>query len=108
MVVRTPSEGELTIYGEGNRFGLAFCSAARARQYLKHGCLGYLTYLVETRYGGRVLVSNVPMVREFPEVFPEDLPKCASREASKVQDRSDPQCGLNCQVVVSPCINRGT
>ena len=30
VVVRTPSEGELVIYGEGTRMGLGFCSTARA------------------------------------------------------------------------------
>ena len=32
VVVRTPSGGELIIYGEGTRVGSGFSSAARARQ----------------------------------------------------------------------------
>lgn len=48
MVVRTPSKGELTIYGKGNRVGSAFCLAARARKYLQQGCSGYLAYVVDT------------------------------------------------------------
>ena len=41
MVVRTPSGGELVVYGEGTRIGLGFCSAARARQYIQHGCADF-------------------------------------------------------------------
>lgn len=48
MVVRTPRGGELTIYDEGTMVGSNFCSAARSRNYLQHGCLGYLTYVVDT------------------------------------------------------------
>ena len=66
--------GERTIYGEGTNVGSVFCSGARARQYLQRGCLCYLAYVVNTRNEGRPLVSNVPVVREFPYVFPEDLP----------------------------------
>ena len=70
VVVRTSSGGELIIYCEGTRIGSTFCSAAKARQYLQHGCLGYLAYMVDTQTKGRVSVSNVPVVGEFPDVFP--------------------------------------
>ena len=74
MVVWTPSEGELTIYREGNKVGSAFCSASMARQYIQHGCLGYLVYVVDTQVEGRVLGSYVLVVREFLDVFLKDLP----------------------------------
>ena len=57
MVVRTPSAGELVIYGEGTRMGSGFCSVAIARQYIQHGCAGYLAYTVDTCFGGQVSVS---------------------------------------------------
>ena len=34
VVVRIPIGGELVINEEGTRLGLAFCSAARAREYI--------------------------------------------------------------------------
>ena len=40
--------------------GSAFCSIDMARQYLQHGCLGYLTYVVDTRVGKEASVSDVP------------------------------------------------
>ena len=35
VTIRDPSGGVLTVYGEGNRFGSAFYSDARARQSLQ-------------------------------------------------------------------------
>ena len=35
VTIREPSGGVLTVYGEGTRYGSAFCSAARARQSLQ-------------------------------------------------------------------------
>nr|KAJ0188526.1 hypothetical protein LSAT_V11C900485780 [Lactuca sativa] len=50
------SGGELIVYGEGTRVGSEFCSAAKARQFIQHRC------------------AEVPVVREFVDVFPEELP----------------------------------
>ena len=36
--------------------------------------MDYLTYVVDTRVEKDVLVSYVPVVREFPNMFSEDLP----------------------------------
>lgn len=44
VVAQTPSGGELTLYGEVTRVD----ATARAPQYLQHGCLGFLAYVVET------------------------------------------------------------
>ena len=62
------------VYGEGTRSGSGFCTAARARQYIQHGCAGYLAYVVDTRVREKLSVSEVPVVREFADVFPEELP----------------------------------
>ena len=57
VVVRTPSGGELVVYGEGIRMGSGFCSAARALQYIQHGCVGYLAYVIDTRIEDHTSVS---------------------------------------------------
>ena len=36
--------------------------------------MGYLAYVVDTQVGEQVLVSDVPVVREFDDVFPKELP----------------------------------
>ena len=47
-------------------------SALRAKHLSRKGCQGYLAHLVDTRK--EVLkLDNIPVVREFPNVFPEDL-----------------------------------
>ena len=76
MTIRDPSRGVLTVYGEGTRTGSAFCSTARARQSLHQGCRGFVAYVMDVSVDseGPESVDEVPIVREFPDVFPEDLP----------------------------------
>lgn len=73
MRVRTLSWGELVIHGKGVRRSLTMCSAARAQRYFHHGCLGFMAYVVDNRFEGMSSLDGVPIVREFPEVFLEDL-----------------------------------
>ncbi|KAJ9539463.1 hypothetical protein OSB04_032196 [Centaurea solstitialis] len=48
---------------------------AKASKWLRWGCAGYLAYAVADRTEERKLpVADVPVVSEFPDVFPEDLP----------------------------------
>ena len=74
VVVQTSSGRELVIYAEGTRFCLTFNLTIRAWQYLQHGCLGDLAYAMDTQFKERVSVSDVHVVREFLDEFPEDLP----------------------------------
>ena len=47
--------------------------ALRAKHLLQKGYQGYLAYVMDTRK--EVLkLDDIPVVREFPDVFPEDLP----------------------------------
>ncbi|KAJ9552733.1 hypothetical protein OSB04_016778 [Centaurea solstitialis] len=73
--IQNPSGGELIVYGKGRRKQLAFCSVAKARRRLQRGCKGYLAYAVIGQTEGRkLLVADVPVVSEYPNIFPEDLP----------------------------------
>ena len=48
-------------------------SAFRAKRLLRKGCQGYLAHVVDSRK--EVLkLDDILVVREFPNVFPEDLP----------------------------------
>ena len=47
-------------------------SAMTAQRMLRKGCQGYLGYVVETGKEG-TLVNEIPVVREFPDVFPNDI-----------------------------------
>ena len=47
-------------------------SALEAQRMLRKGCQGYLAYVVETGKEG-TLVDEIPVVREFLDVFPDDI-----------------------------------
>ncbi|KAJ9538034.1 hypothetical protein OSB04_030767 [Centaurea solstitialis] len=73
--IQDPSGGELVVYGKGRRDRLAFCSVTKARRWLQRGCAGYMAYAVTSQAEDRKLsIADVPVVSEFPDVFPEDLP----------------------------------
>ncbi|BBG96968.1 transposable element gene [Prunus dulcis] len=44
-----------------------------AKWLLRKGCSGYLAHVIDTRDHGLKL-EDIPVVQEFPDVFPEDLP----------------------------------
>ena len=72
--VRTPNGGELVIQGEKPQRRPVLCSAARARRYFQQGCADYIAYVLDTREKGKMTVDDVPVVRDFSDVFPEELP----------------------------------
>jgi len=73
--VRTPSGGELVVQGDTPRRSVAMCSAAKARKYLQHSGTGFLAYVVNTRVEEQPRsVADVPVVGDFSDFFPDDLP----------------------------------
>nr|GEV53745.1 reverse transcriptase domain-containing protein [Tanacetum cinerariifolium] len=80
-LVRIPFRNEiLTIHGEGsnerNKSRLNIISCSKAQEYMSKGCHVFLANITSTKdedksKGKRL--EDVPVVREFPEVFPEDL-----------------------------------
>ncbi|KAI3716247.1 hypothetical protein L6452_23456 [Arctium lappa] len=73
-MIRLPMEnGEATIiYGEGRKGDVAIISVIKARKCLAKGCVSFLAYAINTKLDQRKL-EEVRVVREFPDVFPEDL-----------------------------------
>ncbi|KAL5572480.1 hypothetical protein UlMin_022077 [Ulmus minor] len=51
-----------------------FVSAMKARKWLDSGCTGYLAAVVDTTKKAKVELNEVPVVKEFVDVFPEELP----------------------------------
>ena len=66
--------GKLEVKFRGMRRELSsnMISAMEAQRMLHKGCQGYLAYVVETEKEG-TLVDEIPVVREFPNVFPYDI-----------------------------------
>ncbi|KAI3685861.1 hypothetical protein L6452_35122 [Arctium lappa] len=74
-MIRLPvANGEaIIIYGEGRKGDVAIISVIKARKCLAKGCLSFLAYVIDTKLDQRKS-EGVRVVREFPDVFPEDMP----------------------------------
>ena len=72
--VKLNRPGKLEVKFRGLRKELSFCmiSVMAAQRMLRKGCQGYLAYVVETWKEGTIL-DEIPVVREFPDVFPDDI-----------------------------------
>ncbi|GJT56404.1 putative ribonuclease H-like domain-containing protein [Tanacetum coccineum] len=71
--IRTPSGGETFIYGKRKKTSLAICTYARAKRHLARSCQAYLAHIIDTKKSTPCL-DNIPVVREFHDVFPKELP----------------------------------
>ena len=69
-----PKGGEMKLEGEKVIVPPCFISVAKARQLLKKGCQGYLCSILTTSEGS---VAEVPIARDFGDVFPDELPGMA-------------------------------
>ncbi|GJT75499.1 reverse transcriptase domain-containing protein [Tanacetum coccineum] len=70
--VKTLSGGETFIYGERKKTSLAIYMYARAKRHLARRCQAYLAYVVDIQKNIPKF-DSIPIVREFPDVFPEEL-----------------------------------
>ena len=72
--VKLHRPGKLEVKFRGIRRKLSSCMifAMTAQRILSKGCQGYLAYVVETGKEGTTL-DEIPVVREFPDVFPDDI-----------------------------------
>ena len=73
VTLRTSNEAEVTFIGERSNHQSNVISAATTRIMVRKGCEAYLAYVVDT-VKARPSVSNIPTVRDFPDVLPEELP----------------------------------
>ncbi|KAL5555351.1 hypothetical protein UlMin_037587 [Ulmus minor] len=60
--------------GEKKRSRTPFLSSLKAGKLLKQGCMGYLVNMLDTTMKLTTQPEDVPIVKEFLDVFPEDLP----------------------------------
>ncbi|GKD62377.1 putative reverse transcriptase domain-containing protein [Tanacetum coccineum] len=73
-VVRIPY-GNKTLIVEGNKGGsrLKIISCIKARKYVEQGCHLFLAHVTKKKSKEKRM-EDVPVIRDFPEVFPEELP----------------------------------
>ncbi|XP_071714458.1 uncharacterized protein [Rutidosis leptorrhynchoides] len=72
--IRIPIDNEQTmmVYGDRNCAKLNLVSCMKARKYLKKGYHAILAHVKEIESNGK-RIEDVPIVREFLNVFPEEL-----------------------------------
>ncbi|KAL5577635.1 hypothetical protein UlMin_019334 [Ulmus minor] len=61
-------------HGERKTCQKVFLSAIEAKKMLARGCEGYLASILDTTKEERERIEDVPVVKEFIDVFPEELP----------------------------------
>ncbi|GJU11279.1 putative nucleotidyltransferase, ribonuclease H [Tanacetum coccineum] len=73
-VVRIPC-GNKTLIVEGDKgpSRLKVISCIKARKYIERGCQMFVAHVTEKKSKEKRL-EDVPVIRDFPEVFPDDLP----------------------------------
>ncbi|GJY04123.1 putative reverse transcriptase domain-containing protein [Tanacetum coccineum] len=72
--VRIPLEGKtLVIEGDRNNSRLKIVSCIKAQKYIEKGCELFLAQVTEQESKEKRL-EDVPVIRNFPEVFPDELP----------------------------------
>ncbi|GKA65828.1 putative reverse transcriptase domain-containing protein [Tanacetum coccineum] len=72
--VRIPLEGKtLVIEGDRNNSRLKIVSCIKAQKYIEKGCELFLAQVTEQESKEKRL-EDVPVIQDFPKVFPEELP----------------------------------
>nr|GFA75415.1 hypothetical protein [Tanacetum cinerariifolium] len=73
-VVRIPYKNKmLTVKSNKGMSRLKVISCIKARKYIKRGCHLFLAHVTEKKPKEKQL-EDVPVIRDFPEVFSDDLP----------------------------------
>ena len=67
-----PGKLEVKFRGIRRELSSSMISALATQRMLHKSCQSYLAYVAETRKEG-TLVDEIPVVREFPKVFPNDI-----------------------------------
>ncbi|KAI5335023.1 hypothetical protein L3X38_025156 [Prunus dulcis] len=73
VVFSSPGRREVAFYGEHKVLPSCLISAMTAKRLLRKECSGYIAHVIDTRDNG-LRLEDIPVVQEFPDVFPEDLP----------------------------------
>ncbi|KAI3776205.1 hypothetical protein L1987_45977 [Smallanthus sonchifolius] len=72
--LKAPDGSEVEVFGDRDAPMPNVISMIKATDYLRRGCEAYLVYVIDKCKEVKEL-DDVPVVREYPEVFPEDLPR---------------------------------
>ena len=73
VVLRCFDQTEVIVQGIGSSVMSNVISTMQARRFMRKGCETFLVVILDSKRG-QVEVEKIPVVREFLDVFPEELP----------------------------------
>ncbi|KAJ9552657.1 hypothetical protein OSB04_016702 [Centaurea solstitialis] len=68
-----PDGGLLEVYGDRPKRDIKIVSYMKMRGHLRKECIAFMAHVIDTKAKEK-RIQDIPVVREFPEVFPEELP----------------------------------
>ncbi|KAK1432009.1 hypothetical protein QVD17_08873 [Tagetes erecta] len=68
----SPTGKQICVYGE-RKNDIIICTMAKAKKYLKRGYHAFLAYVMD-KETKKLELNQVPIVNEFPDVYPDELP----------------------------------
>ncbi|KAL5546618.1 hypothetical protein UlMin_006305 [Ulmus minor] len=74
VTFKPTGEAPFEFIGEKGKDQKMLISAMKARKWLASGCFGFLANVIDTTPREKDKLEDVPVISEFIEVFPEDLP----------------------------------
>ncbi|KAJ8898701.1 hypothetical protein K2173_004735 [Erythroxylum novogranatense] len=76
VFLRRPDQSEIVFQGGCTSALTNVVSAMQAQKLLRKGCEAYLAFVLDSqKEGGKDKLLDIPVVNEFPDVFPEELPR---------------------------------
>ena len=73
VMLRCSDQSEVIVQGIKSSVMSNVISAMQARRLMRKGCETFLVVILDSKRS-QVEVEKIPLVREFPYVFPEELP----------------------------------
>ena len=73
VVLRSSYQTKVIVQGIGSSVMSNVISNMQATRFMRKGCETFLAVILDSKRG-QVDVEKIPVVREFPDVFPEELP----------------------------------
>ncbi|XP_024971908.1 uncharacterized protein LOC112510794 [Cynara cardunculus var. scolymus] len=71
--IQTPEGETIQVYGDRKKGGVGLINAIKANKCLRNGCVAYLAYTIDAKLEKKA-IHDVPVVKDYPEVFPDELP----------------------------------
>ena len=73
VILELPGQSQVIFCGDRLAVPSCLVSAISAFQMIKEGCQAYLAHVIDSNMSAKE-IKDILVVREFPDVFPEDLP----------------------------------